>query len=295
MCRWSTSFHRTSWRSCGRIRTSRGVEAEILTLVYIALDSARDKAPLLTDVDGKPLDSNPLKDVRVRRALSTMIDRTRLVIGGARRGRHAGRANSCRQACTVMSRSLQATAIRSGRRQEAAGGCRAGPRGFGVSLYGSNDRFPAGCQRAAGGCADVGARRHQGQRGQAAALQRVRQERDAGRVFGVPVQLRLDHGRGLGRASTACCIPSTMQAGLGGLNRTKYSNKCYDVVLGKGLAEFDPAKREAHAARGDEDRVRGRRDHSAVLAEARLGGAQRRQLHIPTDDRTHVASNVKKQ
>jgi len=44
-------------------------------LIYLHLDSDRDKSPFVTDVDGKPMDKNPLKDVRVRRALSLAIDR----------------------------------------------------------------------------------------------------------------------------------------------------------------------------------------------------------------------------
>lgn len=46
---------------------------------YIALDSARDVSPFVTAKDGKPLDKNPLKDVRVRKALSLAINRTLIV------------------------------------------------------------------------------------------------------------------------------------------------------------------------------------------------------------------------
>ena len=42
---------------------------------YIALDSARDVSPNVTAKDGKPLTSNPLKDPRVRKALSLAINR----------------------------------------------------------------------------------------------------------------------------------------------------------------------------------------------------------------------------
>jgi peptide/nickel transport system substrate-binding protein len=44
-------------------------------LVYIAFDQGRDASPGLADAEGRPLDRNPLKDVRVRRALSLAIDR----------------------------------------------------------------------------------------------------------------------------------------------------------------------------------------------------------------------------
>ena len=48
-------------------------------VMYLHLDSSRDKSPFVTDKAGRPLDRNPLKDVRVRRAMSKAINRTALV------------------------------------------------------------------------------------------------------------------------------------------------------------------------------------------------------------------------
>jgi peptide/nickel transport system substrate-binding protein len=44
-------------------------------LVFLQADVERDITPYVTDNDGKPLPHNPLKDLRVRRALSMAIDR----------------------------------------------------------------------------------------------------------------------------------------------------------------------------------------------------------------------------
>jgi peptide/nickel transport system substrate-binding protein len=44
-------------------------------LIYVSLDLSRDVSPGIADVNGRPMDRNPLKDVRVRRALSVAIDR----------------------------------------------------------------------------------------------------------------------------------------------------------------------------------------------------------------------------
>jgi len=44
-------------------------------LIYLSLDVSRDASPGVADLDGRPMDRNPLKDVRVRRALSLAIDR----------------------------------------------------------------------------------------------------------------------------------------------------------------------------------------------------------------------------
>jgi peptide/nickel transport system substrate-binding protein len=48
-------------------------------VIYLHLDSNRDQAPFVTDKAGKPLAKNPLKDVRVRRAMSRAINRPAIV------------------------------------------------------------------------------------------------------------------------------------------------------------------------------------------------------------------------
>ena len=48
-------------------------------LMYLHIDSNRDKSPFVTDKAGKPLDKNPLKDLRVRHAMSKAINRQALV------------------------------------------------------------------------------------------------------------------------------------------------------------------------------------------------------------------------
>jgi peptide/nickel transport system substrate-binding protein len=48
-------------------------------LIYLHMDSDRDVSPFVTDRDGKPLLNNPLKDPRVRKALSKAINRPAIV------------------------------------------------------------------------------------------------------------------------------------------------------------------------------------------------------------------------
>jgi peptide/nickel transport system substrate-binding protein len=47
-------------------------------MIFFHLDSDRERTPHVTGKDGKPLDKNPLKDARVRRALSLAINREAL-------------------------------------------------------------------------------------------------------------------------------------------------------------------------------------------------------------------------
>ena len=48
-------------------------------LIYLHLDSDRDVSPFVTDKAGKPLTKNPLKDPRVRKAISKAINRPAIV------------------------------------------------------------------------------------------------------------------------------------------------------------------------------------------------------------------------
>ena len=63
-------------RKEGKFSLFRGAAAIVH---YVALDSARDESPFVTAKDGKPLGRNPLKDRRVRKALSAAINRDLIV------------------------------------------------------------------------------------------------------------------------------------------------------------------------------------------------------------------------
>jgi len=48
-------------------------------VIYLHMDQFRDVSPFVTDTNGKPLKKNPLKDVRVRKAMSKLINRDAIV------------------------------------------------------------------------------------------------------------------------------------------------------------------------------------------------------------------------
>ena len=50
-------------------------------LEFLHYDTYRDRSPFVSDLAGNPLDRNPLKDLRVRKAISKAIDRDALVKG----------------------------------------------------------------------------------------------------------------------------------------------------------------------------------------------------------------------
>lgn len=65
-------------RDVGELRKSPKISimaAAGQRLIYLEVDSQREPTPFATDVSGKPLAVNPLRDVRVRKALSLAINR----------------------------------------------------------------------------------------------------------------------------------------------------------------------------------------------------------------------------
>ncbi len=67
-----------------RIRLAKEPRVQLVSavtnrLIYLHVDSNRASAPFVTGKNGKPLPHNPLKDTRVRRAMSLALDRAGLV------------------------------------------------------------------------------------------------------------------------------------------------------------------------------------------------------------------------
>ncbi len=59
-----------------KVRLSSGISNRV---IYLHMDQYRDASPFVTDRDGKPMAKNPLKDVRVRKAVSMLINRDAIV------------------------------------------------------------------------------------------------------------------------------------------------------------------------------------------------------------------------
>jgi peptide/nickel transport system substrate-binding protein len=97
---WTTVIYRAVSDNASRIATLRAGDADIIDqvpttdvaglktnpkvtviampgqrLIYLAPDASRTVTPFVTDQAGKPLEANPLRDPRVRRALSMAINR----------------------------------------------------------------------------------------------------------------------------------------------------------------------------------------------------------------------------
>ncbi len=85
------------------------------------LDQFRDESPFVTDKAGKPLEKNPLKDLRVRQAISKAINR-QAIVERVMEGPRCRPRKLMPPAMFGSAPGLKPDDVRSGRREEAARG-----------------------------------------------------------------------------------------------------------------------------------------------------------------------------
>ena len=109
-------------------------------IIYITLDSDRAVTPMVTALDGAPLRANPLKDVRVRRALSKAIDRGNLVNVVLRgQGKPSGQFAPDYVAGASPALKAEPYDLDGAKKLLTEAGY---PNGFAMTLAGPNDRYP---------------------------------------------------------------------------------------------------------------------------------------------------------
>jgi len=211
-------------------------------ITFLAIDSGRATTPFATDLEGKPLAKNPLADVRVRRAISKMINRGLLVerVAGGQ-GVPAGQIVPPGQGGYAEDLKPDTQDLAEARRLLTEAGY---PQGFGLSIHSSNDRFPE----------------------DSAVLQALGQMLTRGGLkinavvsmpFNVIIAQAAQQKFSLYEWAYNSAAPDASEglksllatrdvaAGMGGSNRAQYSNKAFDALLAQGLAEFDEARRNA--------------------------------------------------
>lgn len=226
-------------------------ECDSLRIIYIHMDSARDVSPGISDANGQKMDRNPLRDARVRRAISLAINRQALV-----ERLLSGQAHPAGQYTppTLPGASpnlppppydpAQAQALM----KEAGWG-----EGFSVVLTGSNDRFPS----------DAQVTQAVGQMLARIGIKTDVQTMPATMLFtrGSKLDFSMMLSGWVGTGDPSSPLTSLMatydpKTGMGPSNRGRWSNAEFDTTLGEALRTFDDTKRNALYGKASEIAVR---------------------------------------
>jgi len=213
-----------------------------LRLVFLGLDhlrAANENSPFITDNDGRPLGRNPLKDVRVRRALSMAIDRnaiTSRVMEGA--ATPAGQFLPPGTFSHVPDVQAPAYDPDGARRLLAEAGY---PNGFRIQLNSPNDRYinDSRIAQAVGQMwTRIGVRTAVEAQTWATFVGRAGRAEFSAHLIGWGSNPDGSHPM---RNIIGTVDP---QRGWGSSNRGRYSNPALDAALAASLVELDEGKRE---------------------------------------------------
>ena len=210
-------------------------------LVYLALDSTRDQSPFITGDDGKPLDRNPLREVRVRQAMSHMINRVAIVervLGG---GEPAGQIVPEGQGGYAPDLHPDRFDPALAKKLLADAGW---PDGFGLTIHTSSDRFPGDAQigQALGQMLSRGGLKVNGVEALPYAVYAAQATQRKYSAF-VFTWAGLSSNASEGLRSVLATYDA--RTGMGALNRVRWSNAEFDQLLGEAAVEFDDGKRNA--------------------------------------------------
>ena len=227
-------------RKEGRFGLFRGAAALVH---YVALDSARDVSPFVTAKDGKPLASNPLKDPRVRKALSLAVNRD-LLVRRVMEGSGIPASQLLSAEYPGASKSLKPAPFDPAKAQallkEAGWG-----EGFRIVLHATADRYPndaAVAQALAQMWTRIGLKAEvETLPGSVFFTRASKQEFSA-----FAAQYGAEEAANSLRALVATSIPAK---GFGTANRTRYSNPVVDSLLEESMVTMDDELRQAKLER----------------------------------------------
>jgi peptide/nickel transport system substrate-binding protein len=217
-------------------------------LIYLHMDSDRDVSPFVTDKEGRPLARNPLKDARVRKAISKAINRP-AIVDKVMEGQAiaAGQLLPDGMFGTTKLLKVEPYDPEGAKKLLTEAGY---PDGFGLTIDAPNNRYVNDAKIAQ------------------AVAQMLTRVGIATKVEAMPSAtffpqatdlkfsfMLLGWGSGTGEASSslkALLATYNRNKGLGTANRGRYSNPRVDALLEEALATVDDAKREALLQRATE-------------------------------------------
>jgi peptide/nickel transport system substrate-binding protein len=218
----------------------RLAQTPINRLEFLHMDSFSGHPPDVSDVDGRPLDRNPFKDQRVRKAISKAVDHNTLV-NGINGGMGVPASQFLPDGVFGTSPELKPELYdpEGARKLLAEAGY---PDGFALTLYAPNGRFVNDAKIAV------------------AVGQMLSRIGISARVETLPVSIfktrvaKYDFGiyidgwwadTGEASSSLRSIVASVNPAtGWGVVNRGRYSNPSLDALLGRAMAEIDDRARD---------------------------------------------------
>ena len=210
-------------------------------LIYLHIDSNRDVSPFVTDNNGQPMTKNPLKDVRIRRAISMAINRP-AIVSKVMEGNAIAAGQLLPDGFFAVSPNLKPVEYdpEGAKKLMAEAGW---ADGFGLTIHGPNNRYVNDakiCQAVAQMLTRVGIQ--------------TKVDTMPKNVF-FPRGTKLEFsfmlvgwGAGTGEPSSplgALLHTYDKEAGYGGTNRGRFSNKEMDAALEEALRSVDREKHKA--------------------------------------------------
>ncbi|BBK39067.1 ABC transporter substrate-binding protein [Allostella sp. ATCC 35155] len=235
----------TDLRRRPEIRLAERVTSRVL---FLALDSVRETSPFVSDGTGKPLSANPLRDRRVRRAISLAVDRPGLV-DRIMEGAAVPAAQLLPASYPGTSQRLQPDRHdpAAARRLLAEAGY---PDGFSVVLHGPNGRYLNDDRITV---AIAGMLQRIGIRAEVASLPgNIFKSRAAKREFSLFMDGWSTETGDAALALRGLLATPDRAAGWGGYNRSGYSNPDFDAALRAALQIADDAERSRALGRAME-------------------------------------------
>jgi len=217
-------------------------------LIYLHMDSDRDVSPFVTDKAGKPLAKNPLKDPRVRKAISKAINRP-AIVEKVMEGEAIPSGQLVADFLFGATKNLKVEPYdpEGAKKLLAEAGY---PDGFGLTIHAPNNRYVNDAKIA-----------------QAVAQMLSRAGIDT-KVVAMPSAtfftqatdlkfsfMLVGWSTGTGEASSslkALLMTWNRDKGYGTANRGRYSNAKVDALTEDALSTVDDAKREAYLQRATE-------------------------------------------
>jgi peptide/nickel transport system substrate-binding protein len=221
-------------------------------VVYLHMDSGREKnSPFVTTVDGKPMEANPLRDPRVRRAISKMIDRD-AIVSRIMEGQGVAAGQLLPDQFFGTSKSLKPDKYdpEGAKKLLAEAGY---PNGFGLTLHSPNNRYINDAQVA------QAVAQYLSRNGIPTKLETMPSNVFFSRGSKLEFSFLLA-GWGAETGETSSPLRSLLatfdqKAGLGTANRGRFSDPGVDALLTQALTTIDDTKRGIMLARASEKAV----------------------------------------